>query len=242
MHIVGSIDRIWMETKMNYIKRINKQTVLLWSIYLCLLAVLWPHTAWAFAQFEPPTQTGIITAWLAAFFFEAVIAALTHKESIVIRSRRAWHKKIANPYAIGLLIAVGVSTMANMAHAVEYGGSLEIFGGYAWPFVMYAVGFGAILPLASLVFAWVLSGEEFSEQVNDNEATQLRKDLSGVQRELAIANRQAGRYAALMSENKKHRILAAAEIWPDNSITFYEQVTGASRAYISETLKNGRDV
>jgi hypothetical protein len=59
--------------------------ILLWAIYLSLLAVLLPHTAWAFARFEPPGNGtlgiawGAITAWAAAFAFEAAIAALTHK-------------------------------------------------------------------------------------------------------------------------------------------------------------------
>jgi len=26
---------------------------ILWAIYIALLAVLFPHTAWAFSQFEP---------------------------------------------------------------------------------------------------------------------------------------------------------------------------------------------
>jgi hypothetical protein len=62
----------------------NWSNVLLWAIYLSLLAVLLPHTAWAFARFEPPGNGsfgiawGAITAWAAAFAFEAAIAALTH--------------------------------------------------------------------------------------------------------------------------------------------------------------------
>jgi hypothetical protein len=57
----------------------------LWIIYLALLAVLLPHTAWAFARFESPAagwlgvSWGAVAAWAAAFAFEAAIAALTHK-------------------------------------------------------------------------------------------------------------------------------------------------------------------
>jgi transposase InsO family protein len=63
----------------------NWSNTLLWAIYLSLLAVLLPHTAWAFARFEPPGNGsfgiawGAITACAAAFAFEAAIAALTHK-------------------------------------------------------------------------------------------------------------------------------------------------------------------
>jgi hypothetical protein len=58
---------------------------MLWVIYVALLAVLLPQTAWAFARFESPStgwlgvSWGIVTASAAAFAFEAAIAALTHK-------------------------------------------------------------------------------------------------------------------------------------------------------------------
>lgn len=63
----------------------NRSNILFWTIYLALLAVLLPHTAWAFAHFEPRDASwqgvswGMVTAWAAAFAFEAAIAALTHK-------------------------------------------------------------------------------------------------------------------------------------------------------------------
>ena len=50
----------------------NGPNILLWSIYLALLAVLLPHTAWAFARFEPPAvgwlnvPWGKVTAWAEA--------------------------------------------------------------------------------------------------------------------------------------------------------------------------------
>lgn len=58
---------------------------ILWLVYLALLAVLLPHTAWAFSNFEPQRagvlgiHWGSVTAWAAAFAFEAAIATLTHK-------------------------------------------------------------------------------------------------------------------------------------------------------------------
>jgi hypothetical protein len=62
----------------------NWSNILLWAIYLALLIVLLPHTAWVFGRFESPTagwlniQWGMVTAWAAAFAFEAAIAAPTH--------------------------------------------------------------------------------------------------------------------------------------------------------------------
>ncbi len=62
----------------------NWSNILLWAIYLALLVVLLPHTAWAFGRSESPAtgclniQWGVVTAGAAAFAFEAAIAALTH--------------------------------------------------------------------------------------------------------------------------------------------------------------------
>jgi hypothetical protein len=62
----------------------NWSNMLLWAIYLALLVVLLPHTAWAFGRFESPAvgwlniRWGMVTAGAAAFAFEAAIAALTH--------------------------------------------------------------------------------------------------------------------------------------------------------------------
>lgn len=54
----------------------NWSSKMLWIIYLALLAVLLPHTAWAFARFESPAagwlgvSWGTVTAWAAAFAFK----------------------------------------------------------------------------------------------------------------------------------------------------------------------------
>jgi len=49
----------------------------LWGIYLGLLLVLLPHTAWAFTRFEPKEWQ--LVGWLAAIVFEAAIYANTVK-------------------------------------------------------------------------------------------------------------------------------------------------------------------
>lgn len=84
---------------------------LLWVIYIALLAVLLPHTAWAFAVFEPDGQR--LVAWSAAFAFEASIAALTYKliQRIEATPRRRsawvrWRGSYLNVYAGGLLVSV----------------------------------------------------------------------------------------------------------------------------------------
>jgi hypothetical protein len=106
----------------------NWSNTFLWVIYLALLAVLLPHTAWAFSRFEPQTdgwlsvRWGLITAWAAAFAFEAAIAALTHKLANRIQmtprytAGRVWLRRFVyqyiNAYAAGLLVALGVSALA----------------------------------------------------------------------------------------------------------------------------------
>ncbi len=66
-------------------RRHDWPSILLWAIYLALLVVLLPHTAWAFGRFESPAegwlniQWGMVTAWAATLAFEAAIAALTHR-------------------------------------------------------------------------------------------------------------------------------------------------------------------
>jgi hypothetical protein len=109
---------------------------ILWAVYLSLLGVLLPHTAWAFQNFEPETEAGgnSVVAWTAAFAFEASIAVLMHKLSGHIdrtpRRLLAWAKfqyRYLNAYSLGLLAAIAVSSLANLAHAVEFGRSMAIF-------------------------------------------------------------------------------------------------------------------
>jgi len=88
----------------------NWSNILLWTIYLALLVVLLPHTAWAFGRFESPAvgwlniQWGMVTAWAAAFAFEAAIAALTHKLVKHIESTprfsagRVWLRRVSYQY------------------------------------------------------------------------------------------------------------------------------------------------
>ena len=99
---------------------------------------------------------GIVTAWAVAFAFEAAITALTHQlaKSIETTPRysaghvalRRFSYQYLNGYAAGLSVALGVSGLANFAHAVEYGRAFAIFGRYSIPRLRYSVTFGGILP------------------------------------------------------------------------------------------------
>jgi len=62
---------------MTWLKSRNWSNIVLWSIYLALLGVLLPHTAWAFSMFEPERWAWL--GWVAAIAFEGAIAAFTWK-------------------------------------------------------------------------------------------------------------------------------------------------------------------
>jgi PAS domain-containing protein len=237
---------------------------ILWAVYLSLLAVLLPHTAWAFHNFEPETKTGTISvvAWTAAFAFEASIAVLMHKLSGHIdrtpRRVTAWAKfryRYLNAYSLGLLAAIAVSSLANLAHAVEFGRPMAIFTVWNFSFNTYAFAFGAVLPLVSLVFARVLSnvvetdGDEDPALVEAQKAiADLRRQLreSETQRKVAEEARQQAedRYASavgtlmkIVSADKRERILAAHRLWQRLPGAALAIIADASPSYVSEVLK-----
>ena len=237
---------------------------ILWAVYLSLLAVLLPHTAWAFQNFEPKNDTDTISlvAWTAAFAFEASIAALTHKLSGHIEQTPKrlsnWAKfqyRYLNSYSLGLVAAIGVSSMANLAHAVEFGRPMAIFTEWHIPFSVYALAFGAVLPLVSLVFARVLSnvveteGEEDPSFVEAKSTiTELRRQLreSEAHRKAAVdaCNATEAKFASsgsllikLISDDKRDRILAAHTLWSQLPGAAIAVISGASPSYVSEILK-----
>lgn len=238
-------------------RRINANTIL-WLIYLSLLAVLLPHTAWAFSGFEPDNRLGAVGAWAAALTFEAGIAAYTHKLAQRIgrtprytAGRVRWRTftfRYLNAYAAVLLLLTGVSVLANVAHAIEFGGELAIFTEWGVPFAVYAVAFGGILPIASLLFARVLSNVAESEGEQNEELVaakatirKLRRDLRAAEERAAAAEEQFGVAGGLFAEQKRQRIEAAAERWPSLPPSSVAIVAEASPSYVSEVLsENGR--
>ncbi|MCK6625577.1 MAG: hypothetical protein L6R45_10425 [Anaerolineae bacterium] len=168
---------------------------LIWLIYLLLLGVLLPHTAWAFAKFEPEGYE--LVAWGGAFAFEAAIAVLTHRLAkhieTIAKIKSAWRKFTArylNAYGGGLAIAWLVSTLANLAHSVEFGQTLKIFEAYDLPAPVYAIAFGAILPTTSLLFARILSGVIEEDQTEGEPNPELEKAKEAI-RDLKGQLRQA---------------------------------------------------
>ena len=237
---------------------------ILWAIYLSLLAVLLPHTAWAFQNFEPQSGAGEVSlvAWTAAFAFEAAIAALTHKLTTHIEKTpkrlTEWAKfkyRYLNAYSLGLFASIVVSSMANLAHAVEFGRQMLIFAAWKIPFAIYALAFGAVLPLVSLIFARVLSNVTETEGEDDPALADAKATIADLRRQLRES--EAGRKAAeearttiearmastegqsvkLFSDDKRERILSAHQLWPQLPGAAIAIIAGASASYVSEILK-----
>ena len=78
-------------------------TLVLWLVYVFLLAVLLPHTAWAFRQFEPDDARVIgwgvsssdLVSYVGALAFEAAIAVLTHKLAAHIEATEKVARKLS---------------------------------------------------------------------------------------------------------------------------------------------------
>lgn len=229
---------------------INK---VLWIIYISLLAVVLPHTEWAFRQFEPGAQSSI-TSWAAAFSFEAAIAALTHKLAKHIEQTPKKYKgfpkfkfRYLNSYSLGLMFSLGISTMANLAHAVEFGGTMLIFAKWSIPFGVYAFAFGAVLPVVSYTFANVLSNVVETESDEDPALLELRTANLSLRKSLhesEQSRKQAeARFEAmgdifikLASADKRERIIAASQRWPTMTGASIALLCDSSAAYVSEVL------
>lgn len=171
-------------------------TYVLWVVYLALLAVLLPHTAWAFGSMEP--ESSRITKWIAAIAFESAIAVLTHKLAKHIEAtgkiKAPWKKfseRYLNPFALGLAMATLVSALANLAHAVEFGQPLQIFSQWGIPQEVYSVAFGGILPFVSLIFARVLSNVVESEDGPNPEVEEAKARIREANRKAAEAEQRA---------------------------------------------------
>ena len=230
----------------------------LWGIYIALLVVLLPHTAWAFGQFEPEKFRWL--GWVAALAFEGAIAALTWKLKDRIETtpryttgwkwgRRFAHQYI-NVFGLGLLLAVAVSSLANWSHAVKFGGDFSVYG---IPPLVYSIVFGAILPVCSLLFANILADTTTTEH-QENEKV---RELSGTIRELRGEVRQAEQRAKLAeqrfeaigdlailltSEDKRERILAVHNQWEELPKRSVALIAGASPGYVSDVLsENGNN-
>ena len=147
-----------------------------------------------------------------------------------------------NAFSAGLLVAVAVSVLANFGHAVEYGQEFAIFGRYNVPPLLYSLAFGGILPLVSLMFARILANTAETEVGANSELTKAKQTIKELRSELQAAEQRfaaAGDLVArLFAEEKRQRILAAAERWPQLPPTSVAIIASASPGYVSEVLKS----
>lgn len=245
---------------------------LLWLIYGLLLTVLLPHTAWAFAKGEAQQAGpfgiywGIVTAWMAAAVFELVIGAMTHKLAVHISATprhkgtaERFRKRYLNVYSFGLLLAWLVSTYANLAHAVEFGQEIKFFAQWGWPTWTYSVAFGAILPTASLLFAWVLSSvieQDAAEPEANHDLDKAKRDIADLKDQLRQAETRrseaearaqeaetrfqaAGDIFVMLTQGpKRERVLIAARRWPEMPRSGIALLTETSPSYVTEVLKS----
>ena len=264
--------------------------VILWIIYGLFLASLLPHTAWAFKNWEPSEGWEFFglhlpqfTNWVLAISFELTIAVLTHQLSKRIENTPRYtknkkqedgtFKKVPdnwekNKYRYGnwffflLVMATGVSVMANLAHAVEFGGNLKIFTEWGLSPKAFAVGFGGILPIMSQGFANVLSDVTESEAEESPELIKARNELSEAKKllresELRLkASEDARRITEeekraaearmdtmgdlvkyLFAEDRRQRIIFVKQKWPGLKNSAIALITDTSEAHVSETLQ-----
>ena len=163
--------------------------------------------------------------------------------------------RYVNAISLGLVMATVVSALANLAHAVEFGQPLRIFAEWGIPQEFYSLAFGGVLPFVSLLFARVLSNVVESEEAPNPELQQAKATVTELSRKLREAGEQVkaaeekARLAedrfgaagdlmkALMSDDKKERIVLVRRQWPQLTQSSIAVITGASPSHVSEVLK-----
>ena len=138
-----------------------------------------------------------LLAWTLSGVFELTIAIVTHElnqhwlkmprwrlpalaDSATPEQRQgyarkareiAWKKfsyRWLNIYALALMLAMGISAVANYTHVVQFTNlGLKVFAQADWAVRVYQAIFGLCLPGISFVFATVLSTMQESEQDDD---------------------------------------------------------------------------
>lgn len=250
----------WIDNK---IKAIFSVTNLFWLIYLSLLGVLLPHTAWAFNNFQKSTEGDISwMAWALAFAFEAAIFGFTHqlKERIEKSGRirqkdneeiyayywRKFSLAWLNLHSVGLMVCSGISALANFSYSVEFARDFAVYGQYSVPPLLFQIAFGGILPVVSFLFARILADTVTDELPKDDiliaaqkAEREARRETSRLQNELEGLRLLVVEYEQLQqSKTAKERILAAHKLWPKLSGTGLAVIAQSSPGYVSDVLKS----
>mgnify|MGYP001412424831 FL=1 len=180
-----------MPTKTD-LKKLFSVYHLMWLVYVLFLGVLMPHTAWTFSQFQQD-KTSLI-AWMLAFAVECVIAAFTHKLSEYLsatKRAKGWQAlyRWLNGYSVGLFMVLLISSIANLAYAVQFAGTLTVFTEWGISRMVYEFAFGAMLPFVSLVFALVLSQMADAEVDEDPAVTEAKGQVVTLRQSLRESER-----------------------------------------------------
>lgn len=238
---------------------------LFYAIYIALLGVLLPHTAWAFSRFQEVEgwygQKNTILAWALAVVFELTIFAITyHLKGLIEKSSRmnkkadelriafGWRRfssAYVNVFGLLLLLASGVSALANFSYAVEFGQSFLAFDRYELSPTIYELAFGGILPIVSLIFARILADTaeaEADRTDGEREAKKgerlAKKDSARLRVERDKLRIALKHFEALSAQAAKDRIIAARALWPVESQAKIAGRAGVSASTVSEVLKN----
>lgn len=247
----------------NWFNRLFTIYGLLWIVYVLFLMVLMPHTAWTFGQFQQDKGEYNPLAWMLAFSVESVIAVFTHKlaEFLTATKKRkglAAFLRWLNGYSLGLIMVLIISSIANLAYAVQFAGTLSVFTEWGLSKGVYEFVFGAMLPFVSLVFALVLSQMSDDEHEDDPRLTEAKSQVIELRRQLRESeqvrksteqerDKAIERFGTVtdiakifLLDNKKERIAAIYQRWPALPNSAIEIMTEASAGHVSEVIKEIR--
>lgn len=251
-----------LDQALTYLKKQINITNLFWLIYLALLGVLLPHTAWAFNRFQEGTEQNISwMAWSLAGVFELAVFAFTHMiKSRIEKSHRLRQKEVEqwlefawrrfataylNIFGLGLLFTSGVSALANFAYAVEFARFFAIYTEYSFPPLLYELAFGGILPIVSFLFARILAESVNAEDDRDEalEAAkraerEARRSEERLRRELEDVRKRFAEFETLYAEQARERILAAKRLWPNIPNSGIAVIADTSAGYVSDVLNS----
>lgn len=156
----------------------------------------------------------------------------------------------------GLFITILVSGLANFGHAVEYGKSFAIFDVYGVLPLLISVAFGGILRFVSLLFARILADAGMAEDQPNHELAAARTAIAELKVQLQTAEAKIKQAEAqtkqaeqrfdaageligrLFAAEKRQRIIAASEQWPQLPAALIAVIAEASPSYVSEVLKH----
>ncbi len=240
---------------------------------ILVLASVMPHVAWMFDTFEPEDGVDFLgVAWRLAFAFEVTTAFLVHKSSeyanaqkgvrrgteeelvsYLYRQVESTWKKLTNPYFFGLVLFSFISGLANTAHAYEYqDNTVRIYELYPQLKYLYLIMFGTALPIASILFANILSVVESAEEESINDYKRLSTDYKALRKihndlkdslektiqELKDKYKKLEKLALLINGSKADKVKILLQLNPKASNKSVSEFAGCTEGYVYK-VKSG---